>query len=584
LIRFELKLNKKKSFKKSKILFWYQIKLKRCLEMNVKNTKELRIIQQTLVFNVNYFIFFTFSFNRLIFFLENDNQGLESRFMRFRRKSGLFNWQKKEKLKAEGYDSRLIDRSREFGQSSGRFRIKRKGTWNRFKVEDWFHSLIHWSTSYIFLLCSLVWIFFCIIFAPLYYLISDKCQMNMHSFQDAYYFSVITFSTVGYSVNDIFFNGCSEAAVLITIQSLLGIMLDTLVLGILFTRIARAQRRAATVLFSEKGVIRQIGKKLYFMFQVCEMRKHQMSEAHVRMYAVRHRTLKNGKKIYFQTHSMRICHPNDELGGMLLLALPSIIVHEIDAWSPLYPFGDEGQVSRNANHGPWNTYRWPEVLRRQGDADAADRSGAVCIACGASFNNSAALRKHIEYAKLDDRCSGHSIMTQCGICGEGYPSESNLLLHRKAAHGYDPESHRDDPIFNKHVSTQEIHSNLAHHIIYSADHSSSQSSDLENNISPSEQPQEGNLYDLKREIDQFLVNERVEIICLVEANDAATSGTMQARHSYTAEDIEFDKMFSPCTMEEENTGAAVIDFRLFHQLEQVDPSGDISEIWTSSHT
>ena len=34
---------------------------------------------------------------------------------------------------------------------------------------------------------------------------------------------------------------------------------------------------------------------------------------------------------------MRLSHPNDELGGMLLLCLPQLVVHELDDSSPLVP-------------------------------------------------------------------------------------------------------------------------------------------------------------------------------------------------------------------------------------------------------
>ena len=40
---------------------------------------------------------------------------------------------------------------------------------------------------------------------------------------------------------------------------------------------------------------------------------------------------------YVQCCTMRLSHPNDELGGMLLLMTPQVIVHEIDAYSPLMP-------------------------------------------------------------------------------------------------------------------------------------------------------------------------------------------------------------------------------------------------------
>merc|ERR1719253_1297297 len=34
---------------------------------------------------------------------------------------------------------------------------------------------------------------------------------------------------------------------------------------------------------------------------------------------------------------MRLLHPDDELGASLLLAVPTVVVHRVDAWSPLLP-------------------------------------------------------------------------------------------------------------------------------------------------------------------------------------------------------------------------------------------------------
>ena len=56
----------------------------------------------------------------------------------------------------------------------------------------------------------------------------------------------------------------------------------------------------------------------------------------IHLKQVRHE--KNGNATtYFQQFNMRLQKPDDELGGMLLLMLPSEIVHRIDAWSPLRP-------------------------------------------------------------------------------------------------------------------------------------------------------------------------------------------------------------------------------------------------------
>lgn len=36
-----------------------------------------------------------------------------------------------------------------------------------------------------------------------------------------------------------------------------------------------------------------------------------------------------------QTHTMRLCQPNDDMASKILLALPQVAVHELDYMSPL---------------------------------------------------------------------------------------------------------------------------------------------------------------------------------------------------------------------------------------------------------
>jgi hypothetical protein len=61
------------------------------------------------------------------------------------------------------------------------------------------------------------------------------------------------------------------------------------------------------------------------MFQLWELRKHQLVEAHIRLYVIKHK------------FNDAIESPNDELGTMLLVMLPEIVVPEIDISSPLMP-------------------------------------------------------------------------------------------------------------------------------------------------------------------------------------------------------------------------------------------------------
>jgi hypothetical protein len=207
---------------------------------------------------------------------------------------------------------------------------------------------------------------------------------------------------------------------------------------------SRPGARAKTVLFTDCAVIRRIRGKLYFMFQLCELRKTQLREVQVRLYVIRrdvdmaasllnriecdtaardsrsnsfdvakkhhhshgktrkspsgnvmdglspraaaslykyqsisvsdielrentranadnqdiwsaelNRTDRHNVISHFQTVTMRILHPNDNTGNLLLLCLPQVrlfcptgvlsiligllqvVVHEIDSWSPL---------------------------------------------------------------------------------------------------------------------------------------------------------------------------------------------------------------------------------------------------------
>jgi hypothetical protein len=165
---------------------------------------------------------------------------------------------------------------------------------------------------------------------------SEKCKTGVNTHLDGFGFSVSTMFTIGFGTNggDVFFGECVNMQVIITLQSLIAILLNAITIGVIFQRVARAQSRANTIVLSATAVVRRVRGNLYFMFQACEMRKHQLVEAHVRMYAVRH-DVEYGQHYYFQSYPMRIQHPDDEINGMMLLALPSVVVHRLDRWSPL---------------------------------------------------------------------------------------------------------------------------------------------------------------------------------------------------------------------------------------------------------
>lgn len=128
------------------------------------------------------------------------------------------------------------------------------------------------------------------------------------------------------------------------------------------------------------------------MFRVVEKRKLQLIEAHVRLYAIYHDRVGHKNEVHlFQQRAMRTNHPNDELGGMLLLLLPSTVVHHVDAWSPLMP-----PQCQTISNSAMNSYRWPEILQRRTDAMQGNSTYVECVLSGEGFCSETMHKVHHE--------------------------------------------------------------------------------------------------------------------------------------------------------------------------------------------
>ncbi|KAI9895690.1 hypothetical protein PsorP6_009766 [Peronosclerospora sorghi] len=329
---------------------------------------------------------------------------------------------------------RFLDRRGRFHQSLGHFNIDRKGgEWRHLYWNDPFHTLLHTRTSRILGGVSIVYFLIILCFALAYFHLSRRhpaCHVGLSSLVDAYMFSLETIMTIGYGapMDDIFYGHCTSMATLLTLEVVCVCPNDmssihtsqsahthTHVCGLLFRPVVcrdsarcrlhwhllRALRscycacratvvvlsregsltrlrlqRAHTILFSKSAVIRKIRGQYYFMVQTCERRKHQLVEAHVRLYAVKHATEReeNAPAFLFQCEQMRIQQPDDDCGAMLLMIVPQIIVHRIDQWSPLFP---PACRPRDGAHDPKTWAAYPNPTQRQVDMENGNRDGRV---------------------------------------------------------------------------------------------------------------------------------------------------------------------------------------------------------------
>jgi singapore isolate B (sub-type 7) whole genome shotgun sequence assembly, scaffold_4 len=74
-------------------------------------------------------------------------------------------------------------------------------------------------------------------------------------------------------------------------------------------------------------------------------------------------------------------------------------------------------------------------------------------------------------------------------------------------------------------------------------------------------------------IRNWIVDRDLEIIVMIEGTESVTSNSLQARYSYTSDDIEYNMTFRPCVSINEKK-QAVIDFNKFQELLSLDPHID----------
>ena len=409
----------------------------------------------------------------------------------------------------EPHFPRLVERNLPFDQSKNKVHITHRHSRHalyKLLSYNWFHVFLRLPTKYSLLLLLALWTFLILFFALLYYLV-DGSNPNLDcglgnappysiSYGGAFAFALETCTTVGYGLpggTNAFFENCPAIQTVIYFQMVLSMMSNAFLFAFFFARLAKSESRAVQVVFSEKCVVRSTDtEKVVLQFRVYDVdASHAIVEAHVRLYALLKHKDADGHP---QLVSLRLLSPNDDLGGVLFLSIPTVVTHEVDMHSALSPSTSQ-------------KYRLPSggLLLRQVDGLTGNRDDFLCPVCGETYGDMTRLYQHVQYNQLMEK------------------KDDVPIKH----------SHRDTSL----VKLEELHQSPV------------------------------NLLELK---DNLALQ---ELLCVVEGIDPLTSGTFQALHSYTPEDICWGGRFVPCLTSTKEMKSTFVDLELFHEVEMVKGMG-----------
>ncbi|KAM5131887.1 G protein-activated inward rectifier potassium channel 3-like [Mantella aurantiaca] len=202
---------------------------------------------------------------------------------------------------------------------------------------------------FVFMMCYIVtWL----IFATVYYLdafwrqdllhVEDDdwhpCFQNVDSFISALLFSVETQRTIGYGSRMVTTN-CQEGVYLIMAQSIVGSMIDALMVGCMFVKISRPKKRAQTLIFSQNCVVCPRDERLCLMFRIGDLRDSHMVDAKIRAKLIKSRQTCEGEFLPLEQSEINLGYETGE--DRLFLVEPQVICHVIDERSPFYEMGPQ---------------------------------------------------------------------------------------------------------------------------------------------------------------------------------------------------------------------------------------------------
>lgn len=213
-------------------------------------------------------------------------------------------------------------------------------------LSDQFTTLIEARWRYVILIFSMAFIVSWLVFGSIWWGIYSyrlkyhniTCIEKVYSWTSAFLFSLETQTTIGYGGRQIT-PDCPEGVICLLIQCIIGLLISSTMLGLIFAKLSRPHRRRNTILFSRHAVIGPRDGKLFLMFRIADLRKKQLIESHIRVYLIRRHVTSEGEEIGCFRQPLPVSYDNDDDDDeKIFLFAPVVLLHEINEESPFYNY------------------------------------------------------------------------------------------------------------------------------------------------------------------------------------------------------------------------------------------------------
>jgi inward rectifier potassium channel len=204
----------------------------------------------------------------------------------------------------------------------------------------WHHDLYHRALTlrwWSFLLAGCVaYLGINVVFALLYLLQPGSIQGAQPGFSDAFFFSIQTIATIGYGLMS---PGTFYCNLLVTLETMTGLVFVALATGITFARISRPTAR---VMFARTMIVDDFDGSRTLSVRLANERRSQILEADVALTMLRYERSREGHEMrrFYNLPLVRAHTP--------VFALSFTVMHVIDEQSPFWEATAESLAAENA--------------------------------------------------------------------------------------------------------------------------------------------------------------------------------------------------------------------------------------------